>query len=128
MIMKRILLAACIPASACINSLGDWGGGPLEGVNVCVQGDAGRCCSAFSEPCRPQFDEGCEPNGHFMRPAERCLSCLPWEIDDGGMPERDPSAPPPSPPPDARIFWVDDAGVSHDAHLEVCGPATYTEI
>jgi hypothetical protein len=131
MITKRLSLAACLFASGCWYNdgyLGDWkGGGPFEGVHVCVQGDAGRCCQGLEEPCQPNVETGCGPDGKVVRTAERCLSCTPWEIDDGGMPERQPFDPPPNPPPDARIFWIDDAGVSHDVHVEVCGPATYQD-
>jgi hypothetical protein len=123
--MKHIgLAAACILVSACWDgSLGDWGGGPDHGVSICVQGDAGHCCQALSGACS-DGEPGCDPRRRVERTPERCIPCVPWTIDDGGMPE--PFSAPPNPPPDAAIAWVDDAGVVHDAHVEVCGTATYT--
>jgi hypothetical protein len=124
MIIKRISLAACLFAGGCWynGGLGDWKGGPFHGVHVCVEGDAGRCCQGLWEPCQPNFEVGCGPDGKFARPPERCLSCKPWEIDDGSMPERKPFDPPPNP-----MAWVDDAGVLPDDRVEVCGPATYQD-
>jgi hypothetical protein len=85
----------------------DLSGDPFDAVVVCVDGDAGHCCSVLSDSTCTE--SGCEP---LVRTANRCLRCTTFALQDAGA--RDFSTPPPN-PPDASIEWV-----------EVCGRATYT--
>ena len=90
-------------------------------VRVCVDGDAGRCCIVMFDVCRIGEEE-CMAGDPLARSPSRCVSCAPWELEDGGV--ADAPMQPPNPPADAPIAWTDDAGV-HSAYTEVCGPASY---